>query len=171
MKSGRITIIVLNWNGADDTIACLESLDAADLGEASVLVVDNGSRDHSVERIRERFPQQTILELAENRGYAGGNNAGIRVTLDTGVDGVLLLNNDTRVAPDFLPPLLATVAADARTGAVSSAIMRLDRPDMLDVAFAAVHFHQREAVRILGVNALPGEGFNERRRVEVEYGL
>lgn len=170
IEPARVTIVVLNWKRPEETIACLESLRAAELGGAAVLVVDNGSKDGSVERIRERFPDQRIVALAENRGYAGGNNEGIRIALEAGAEAVLLLNNDTRVAPDFLGPLLDTLTKDPEAGAVSGAIMRSDRPEMLDVAFGTVQFRRREAVRILGVNALPGEGFDRRCQVDVAVG-
>jgi GT2 family glycosyltransferase len=170
MDPSRITIVVLNWNKKEDTLSCLQSLAQADLGGASILVVDNGSKDHSLAAIRERFPDVQTLALAENRGYAGGNNAGIRVALEGRAEGVLLLNNDTRVAPDFLRALLWTFDIHPEAGAVSSAIHRMDRPEMLDVAHSEVRFGQRDAVQIRGVNALPGDGFGERREVEVAVG-
>src|SRR5262249_11140243 len=115
--AGRdVVIIILNWNGGADTVACLESLAAADLQGASVLVVDNGSRDASIAEVRARFPAQRILALSENRGYAGGNNAGMQAALDEGAAGVLLLNNDTRVASDFLGPLLGAMADSPPSG-------------------------------------------------------
>jgi hypothetical protein len=83
---------------------------------------------------------------------------------------VLLLNNDTVVAPDFLPPLLDALASSPRAGAASSAVFRLDRPEMLDVAWCEVDFAQRHAVKIVGVNALPGEGYDRRREVPVVMG-
>jgi GT2 family glycosyltransferase len=170
MDPSRVTIVVLNWNKKDETLSCLGSLEQADLGGASILMVDNGSKDDSLAAIRDRFPTVQTLALTENRGYAGGNNAGIRVALARGAEGVLLLNNDTRVAPDFLRALLWTFDIHPDAGAVSSAIHRMDRPEMLDVAHSEVRFGQREAVQIRGVNALPGDGFGERREVEVAIG-
>ncbi len=170
LEPQRVAIIVLNWNGRDDTLACLESLAAADLGGAAVVVVDNGSRDGSVDAVRERFPTVGIVALPENRGYAGGNNAGIRAALDWGADAVLLLNNDTRVARDFLPPLLWALNENPGAAAVCSSIHRMDRPEMLDVAYAEVRFRERDAVKLCGVNALPGNGFDRRRTVEVAVG-
>lgn len=170
MKAEEITIVVLNWNRRDDTLGCLESLAQADLGGASLLLVDNGSRDGSVEAVRERFPTVRVIALPENRGFAGGNNAGIRAALDAGAQGVLLLNNDTRVSPDFLLPLLWAFDAYPRAAAVCSAIHRLDRPEMLDVAYAKVRFGHRDAVQLCGVNALPGHGFESRCEVEVAVG-
>ncbi len=165
-----ITIIVLNWNRREETLACLASLARADLGGARILVVDNGSRDGSVAAIRERFPQVEVVSLPENRGYAGGNNAGIRVALERGAQAVLLLNNDTEVSPDFLSPLLWALDAHPIAGAVCSAIHRIDRPEMLDVAYAEVRFEQHRAVQLRGVNSLPGNGFEARRPVEVAVG-
>jgi len=117
---------VLNWNGGPDTVDCLESLAQANLDRATVLVVDNGSRDDSLARIRGRFPSQRILVLAENQGYAGGNNAGIRAALDAGAGGVLLLNNDTRVAPDFLQSLaIAGIDGTIRNRFIACVILRM----------------------------------------------
>jgi GT2 family glycosyltransferase len=169
-RSSDVTIVVLNWNGGSDTLDCLESLAAARLDGASVLVVDNGSRDDSLARIRARFPAQRILALPDNRGYAGGNNAGMRAALEAGAGAVLLLNNDTRVAPDFLPPLLQVLEDSPRAAAVTSQILRLDQPEMLDVAYLEVHFDERNVVQLQGVNRLPSEGFDRRRQVYVVPG-
>ncbi|MEO8601001.1 MAG: glycosyltransferase family 2 protein [bacterium] len=166
----KIRIIVLNWNQRDATLACLRSLAAADLQGAEILVVDNGSRDGSVDAVRAAWPEQRVLALPENRGYAGGNNAGLHAALDEGADLVLLLNNDTTVSPDFLLPLLWALDATPRAAAVCSAIHRADRPEMLDVAYSDVRFSERDAVKIRGVNALPGAGFGARREVEVAIG-
>jgi len=169
MEPRSVTIIVLNWNLRDETLACLESLQQADLGGASVLVVDNGSRDGSVEAIRARMPQVEVVALAENRGYAGGNNAGIRVALARGAEAVLLLNNDTRVVRDFLLPLLWVFDREPRAAAVGSAIHRFDRPEMLDVAYISVCFAQN-VVQLQGVNKLPGHGFTETVAVDAAPG-
>jgi GT2 family glycosyltransferase len=172
MRQSAVWIVVLNWNNRDDTLACLESLAKAELAGATVLVVDNGSRDGSAEAVRERFPEFRLLALPENRGFAGGNNAGIRAALDAGAEGVLLLNNDTIVDPTFLFPLVQVFHDNPDAAAASSAIHRLDHPDMLDVAYSTVDFRRREAVRILGVNAVPGlgHGFNVCSEVEVTIG-
>jgi GT2 family glycosyltransferase len=166
----RITIVVLNWKNKEATIGCLESLRRADLRGASILAVDNGSHDGSVELIRERFPELSLITLPENVGYAGGNNAGIRAALEAGAEGVLLLNNDTEVAPDFLTPLLWAMESHPMVAGVCSAIHRYDRPEMLDVAYCQVRFSEHDAVKVLGVNALPGQGFAQRCEIEVAIG-
>jgi GT2 family glycosyltransferase len=170
LRPERVVIVVLNWNGADDTIACLESLAGADLRGARVLVVDNGSRDGSVERIRQRLPDQWILSLPRNEGYAGGNDAGIREALAAGAEAVLLLNNDTTVAPDFLTTLVQALNETESAAAVASAVMRMDVPELLDVAYLEVHLELHGVVRLQGVNALPSEGYETRRVVDVGTG-
>lgn len=99
-------ILVLNWNGADDTIACLQSLAHAK-GEFYVYVIDNGSTDDSVVRIQSWIDAQTVLNasviaLDRNYGFARGNNEGLVAIRDRKFDSYLLLNNDTEVMPDFL---------------------------------------------------------------------
>jgi GT2 family glycosyltransferase len=97
-----VTIIILNWNGRDDTLACLASLARLDYAAHQIVVVDNGSTDGSAAALRAAFPGLTVMELAENQGYVGGNNAGLDHARTAGADYALLLNNDTEVAPDFL---------------------------------------------------------------------
>ncbi len=100
-----VTAIVLNWNNAPDTIACLASLAQQDYPHR-VLVVDNGSMDDSVARIAATFPAVEILQTGANLGYAGGNNAGIRRALQDGAEYVFVLNNDVALAPDCLSALV-----------------------------------------------------------------
>lgn len=99
-------IIVLNWNGADDTLACLESLAKAE-GHFCVYVVDNGSSDDSLTRIGAWIDGHgemnvRLVPLDKNYGFARGNNKGIAVARQDNPDSYLLLNNDTEVRPDFL---------------------------------------------------------------------
>jgi hypothetical protein len=164
-----VTIIVLNWNNRDVTLECVESLRGAQLGGARILVVDNGSSDGSADALRERFPDVAQLVLQENRGYAGGNNAGVRAAFDAGARAVLLLNNDTRVAPEFLAPLLEVLNGCRDAAAVSSAIMRLDSPQVLQEAYFEVYWGFG-LIRRRGVNALPGEGFDQVRAVDAAIG-
>ncbi len=92
---------MLSWNGREDTLACLASLEGEEL---TPLVVDNGSTDGSVEAVRERGVE--VVENGRNLGFAGGMNVGIRRALERGASHVLTLNNDVEVEPGFLEPLL-----------------------------------------------------------------
>ena len=110
----KTAVILLNWNGADDTIDCLESLSQAK-GSFFVVIVDNDSHDDSVERLKawqSAHPSLDLhlLEEKENHGFAIGNNVGVRYASQFAPDYYMLLNNDTVVAPDFLEQLLSFMA-------------------------------------------------------------
>ncbi len=109
-------IVVLNWNGAEDTLACLESLAGVMSPSCRVLVVDNGSTDGSPEKIRAAFPDIELLLLPVNIGYAGGNNAGFRRVLELQAEYVIFLNNDTIVDAGFCAPLLDTLQRNPSAG-------------------------------------------------------
>ena len=101
-------IVLINWNGADDTIECLRSLDRAQ-GDFMVVVADNGSLDDSLDRIGRVIPELSfktdLLPLGRNWGFAVGNNRAIDYARVYNPDSYLLLNNDTVVEPDFLKKL------------------------------------------------------------------
>jgi len=120
-------LVVLNWNGRSDTLALLESLDEAQLPGTTVLVVDNGSSDGTLDAVEQEHPWVRTLQTGANLGYAGGNNRGIQLALDEGAEVIGVLNNDTLVAPGFWPPLVA--AAARRDRAVSPDIRYADRQD------------------------------------------
>jgi hypothetical protein len=130
--AGRVAVVLVNWNGADDTLATLASLDGAAAGlDLRPLVVDNGSGDDSVPRLRAERPDVEILETGTNLGFAGGNLVGLRHALaDPEVAWALLLNTDVEVDPGFLPPLLAA-CADPAVGAAGPKIFTFEPPDRL----------------------------------------
>ena len=127
----EIWIVLLNWNQYALTAQCLRSLQKVTYPMLRSLLVDNGSQDGSAQRIKAEFePGVLTLVNAENLGYAGGNNAGIRHALDHGADYVLLLNNDTVVAPDFVVPLLERFRANAKTGAATAKIYLMNATEV-----------------------------------------
>ena len=132
-----IFVVILNWNGRDDTLACLASVMQITYSAFRVLVVDNGSSDDSVSAIRSRFLNVEVIETGSNLGFAGGNNVGIQRALDLGADYVLLLNNDTEVASDLLEALLAAAQRFPQAGAFSAKIYFHAEPDRLWYAGAS----------------------------------
>lgn len=137
-------IILLNWNGASDTIACLESLSRAE-GDFFVVVADNGSTDDSLVRLQQWLQNRGVsasvsldgssalqssrnpfecylLPLGENYGFAKGNNKAIHFASSKNPDSYMLLNNDTEVQPDFLVRLLSFSAAHPEYRALMSKI-------------------------------------------------
>src|SRR3990170_2313546 len=105
-NSPRVFIIILNWNGYADTAECVRSLYRITYPSFVIVVVDNGSIDGSVARLKDEFRDVVCMENKENLGFAGGNNEGIRYALEHGADYVLLLNNDTVVEAGFLDVLV-----------------------------------------------------------------
>lgn len=148
----RVTIIVLNWNGVADTRECLTSLAQVSYRNFSVLVVDNGSSDGSEQILKEAWPDIPILQTGVNLGYAGGNNAGIREALRDLPDYVLLLNNDTVVAPDFLDALVEAAEAHPTGGFFGPAILSLDDEPRVLALGGANWDQDRCAFRNLGKN-------------------
>ncbi len=128
-----VYIILVNWNNWKDTSQCLVSLGGLDYPDYRVLLLDNGSVDGSVQRIRESFPEVETVELGANLGFAKGNNVGIRVALERGAEFVWLLNNDTTVNSLTLRALLTTAERDPRVGAVGSAIYSFTQRERLQV--------------------------------------
>ena len=135
-----VWIILVNWNGRDLTLDCLDSLRGVGYGNRRILVVDNGSTDGSLDAIRDRFPDVAVHPLGENRRFAGGNNAGIWHALAHGADLLLLLNNDTTVDPGFLDALVERIMSDPAIGIVAPKILYHSAPDVLWYAGGAISF-------------------------------
>lgn len=133
----KVAIIILNWNGKEDTIECLESLKQITYPNYEILLVDNGSTDGSVECFRERYPGMEIIENEKNLGFAEGNNVGIRRAMELGADYVLLLNNDTVVDPEFLGELVKVAGGDEKIGIVGPKIYYYDYNGQKDVIWFA----------------------------------
>jgi GT2 family glycosyltransferase len=132
-----IWIVLLNWNTPVITGECIRSLQAMDSSNFKILVIDNGSTDGSVEFLEREFPNVSVLSLKSNSGFAAGCNIGIRYAVAHDADYVLLLNNDTTVAPDFLREALAAMQDDPSIAAVCPKIYFAKPQDMLWYAGAS----------------------------------
>ncbi len=105
-----LAVVVVNWNGRSELEDCLRSLRDATYPRLRVLMVDNGSRDDSVEWTRENHPEVEILETGENLRWAGGNNVALRRLQAEDFEGpILLLNNDTVVPQGSLERLVGAM--------------------------------------------------------------
>lgn len=132
----RVIIILLNWNNSGETIECLHSLRGVTYPNFSVVVVDNGSSDNSLEKL-EKVRQETndysitILRNASNLGFSGGNNTGIQHVLMHGADYVLVLNNDTVVDVQFLEELVKEGERNPAVGILAPAIYFYYEPHLV----------------------------------------
>lgn len=134
LRQPRVSIIILNWNSYEVTLDCLLSLRKIDYPNFEIVLVDNGSVDGSAEKLLANAPEIRLIRNATNLGFAGGCNVGIRDALHRGTDYVLLLNNDTIVAPDFLSQMVSFTESDEKIGAVSPKVLFFDHPDRLNYA-------------------------------------
>jgi GT2 family glycosyltransferase len=114
MKAGipMVHVLVVNWNGRGHLQAGLPSLLDTVYPGVHVVVVDNGSTDGSQDWVAANLPQVQLVALDRNRGFGAANNVGIGMALAAGADYVALLNNDTRVEPDWLDALVSAAEAD-----------------------------------------------------------
>ena len=125
-----ISVVIVNWNGKHLLGECLDSLLAQGVGGVEIILVDNGSQDGSAEYVRERYRDVRVISLPENLGFAGGNNAGIRIASGK---YIALLNNDTKVDPEWMTSLLKEAESSASgVGMWASKILSYDHPDIID---------------------------------------
>ena len=126
-----VFILVLNWNGLEDTLECLTSLHDVEYINCRIVAIDNGSRDGSVEKIRKYFPAVEIIENEQNMGYAGGNNVGIQYALDNGAEYIFILNNDTIVDKGIVTELVAASKIHKDCGIFGAKIYYYAEPEMI----------------------------------------
>jgi GT2 family glycosyltransferase len=119
-----VSIVIVNWNGRRFLDACLDAVAAQEGVNAETILVDNGSSDGSAAYVRERFPSVRLVALGENRGFAGGNNAGVREARGR---FVALLNNDTVPDRGWVKALLAGMNQDESVLATSRIVYMHDR--------------------------------------------
>ena len=170
-----VAIIVLNWNGWKDTVECLESLQHLTYPCYQMILIDNGSSDDSIAKIKswcrgeiivdtalvkfshelkpveyiefDRLPAEKnkntdfpvinyppykkliVIKLDENKGFTGGNNAGIAYALKKGYKYIWLLNNDMVVNEDALVEMIKVGQSDKRIGMVGSKFYDYTRPN------------------------------------------
>ena len=123
-----VGVVVVNWNGCRDTLACLESLARTAPAPRSVVVVNNGSTDGSVETITRWATTRSglrvvVLAAGANRGFSAGNNLGLaHLARDSGISHFLLLNNDATVAPTFFSEIARALERAPGAGLVGATI-------------------------------------------------
>lgn len=126
-----VYIIIVNWNGKEVTLDCLDSVSRLAYKNVKTIVVDNASHDGSVAAIKGRFPDVVVLEMNENLRFARGTNAGIRYGLDNGADLFLLLNNDTTVDRQFLSAMVERISSSRTVGMVGPKIYYHSDPNRI----------------------------------------
>ena len=124
-----VSILIVNYNGAEVLPGCLDSLRKITYPRFDVLVVDNASADASLDLLK-GYPEAKVIRSGSNRGFTGGNNLGL--TSCHG-DYVLLLNSDTVVTPGFLEPLVEYLDSHRQVGIVQPKMLLSRHGNALDV--------------------------------------
>lgn len=129
LKKKKIWVVIVNWNQPELTHQCVNSLRNNNKHRFFLVIVDNGSTDHSAKSLQKTFPDK-LIENKMNLGFSGGFNVGIRYALSQGADYIFILNNDTISQPHMLDTLLSS-ARQMQADIAAPAIFYLDSPEKI----------------------------------------
>lgn len=125
MSITEVSVVVVNWNTQDILRECLRSIyERCGEIDLEVIVIDNASTDGSVEMVKKDFPQVTLIENSQNRGFAAANNQGIAISKGR---YVLLLNSDTVVLDNAIAKTVAFADSRPKAAIVGCRVLNPDR--------------------------------------------
>ena len=156
----KVSVIILNWNGAEMLRRFLPSVVECS-PEAEVVVADNGSTDSSLEVLREEFPEVKVMAFDENYGFAEGYN---KALAQTETEYTVLLNSDVEVTPGWLVPLLSFMEAHPEAAACQPKILNCNHRDYFEYAGACGGF-----IDSLGYPYCRGRVMSDVERDEGQY--
>ncbi|MDB6050932.1 MAG: hypothetical protein JWR17_3678 [Pseudomonas sp.] len=170
MSNENVCAIVLNWNGAEQTIACIHAIEAS--CEIPIVIIDNDSRPDDYQQLLSYMagqdPQQSwvttqdeikhserkysrcLIKNSGNFGYAGGNNVGIDYAYRAGYDYFWILNNDITVEPGALQALLETMHSDPLCGFSASVLVYADNPAVVQCVGGGTLYPWLGKTRLIG---------------------
>jgi len=128
----KVSIIIVNYNQKDLLRKCLESMKCVDYDNYDVIVIDNGSEDGSIELMKEKYNNYTLIEMGYNSGFCKANNVGIHKSFEFGSDAVILLNNDTEVDKDFIKYAVESVDIKNNIGMVATKVLFMSDKTLID---------------------------------------
>lgn len=164
-----IYVLLLNWNDAENTLACLESVCDLDYPRFRTLVVDNGSTDGSDRLIQAAHAEVELIANGRNLGFAGGANVGLEHARKQGADYILFINNDTILDRVLLKELVRVAETLPRAGLLAPKIYYYDDPTRLWAAGARLaRFPPR--VKMIGLGKRDGPRYDQLRRVDYATG-
>lgn len=160
----KVYAVILNYNGYEDTINCVNSILREDHGAVFPVVVDNASPDGSGRKLKDELKDIPVILNEDNSGYAGGMNTGARYALKNNADYVLYVNNDTEFSGSTISELVKVAEKDTRIGIVSPKVLYLDERDKIYCAGSRYIFYRCGNVS-LGKGTDAGTNRNEEEDI------
>ncbi len=164
-----VYVIILTWNRKDEVLGAVKSLSRLKYKNYVPLVVDNASKDDTVEVLKEKFPDLKVIVNHKNLGYTGGNNVGIRYAFGQGAELVLLMNNDARVHRNLINRMIEVMSTDDRIAVVGSKNLYENDPNRIWGAWAQVTYGEM-LTRIYGRNQFDNGAFQDVKDVDQVMG-
>lgn len=166
-KEANVHIILLNYNGYEDTVECIKSICKINYNNYKIILVDNNSSDGSQIELLKYLSQNEkvhFIQSEKNLGFSGGNNIGIKWALNNGADYICLLNNDTVVEKDFLINLVTEMEKNSDIGVAAGKIMYFKEKDI--IWSAGGYINEVKALGChYGINIKDNEQFNSKREL------
>jgi GT2 family glycosyltransferase len=159
----KVTVIIPNYNGESLLPVSLRSLRKQEFGDFSLLVVDNGSVDRSIEVIKEIYPECRVIELNRNYGFSYAVNRGIE---SSNSEYVALLNNDVEVAPNWLGEMVKALEAHRDAALCNPKVLRYHERNRINVL--GIRYNRNSEVEIIGAGK---EDKNEITEVKYIFGV
>jgi len=156
----KVSIVILNWNQRDMTLACLASLKKINYPNCKIILVDNRSTDDSISAIKKEFPDLKIIENRRNLGVAGGRNVGIKYIQQKGTDYLLFLDNDTIVHKDIITEMVKIGENDKKVGILTGKIYYYSQPNKIWSAGGSLSLYRCHISAI---------GYNEMDKGQYDY--
>jgi GT2 family glycosyltransferase len=173
MDTQKVCAIILNWNGAEQTINCVHALEA--YCTIPIVIIDNDSQPQDYQRLLDYMASQEpgrslvtdqakissesriwdrcLIRNHGNHGYAGGNNVGLDYAYRAGYEYFWLLNNDIIIESGALPALLRPMQAAPSCGFSSSVLVYADNPDLIQCVGGGTNYPWLGKTRLIGKNA------------------
>lgn len=140
VERDKVAILIINWNGREDTLECIRSLQEQDYPACEIIVVDNGSTDGSADAFRAVDPPVVLIETGKNLGFAGGINLGVRYAMEHEIPYTLIYNNDTIADSRMVSSLVEVLESDQSVGIVTGKVYDYYIPDRLLVVGKKINF-------------------------------
>ncbi len=138
----KVFAVILNYNGYEDTMNCLRSIQRESYSAVFPVIVDNASPDGSGKKLATELQDVPVILNPENTGYAGGMNTGARYALEQGADYVLYVNNDTEFSGSTISELVKVAGKDEKIGIVSPKVLYLDEREKIYCAGSKYLFYR-----------------------------